>query len=57
MCAAIPSEESVRKIQADYPAYEAITVNGITQIIEHKKMEPIFYVTDDAAVAKQFSCS
>jgi hypothetical protein len=25
-----------------YPAYEAITVNGITEIIEHRKMEPIF---------------
>ncbi len=25
-----------------YPAYEVITVNGITEIIEHRKMEPIF---------------
>lgn len=37
-----------------YPAYEAITVYGITEIIEHKKMEPIFYVTDDTAVWKQY---
>lgn len=37
-----------------YPAYEAITVHGITEIIEHKKMEPIFYVTDDPAVWKQY---
>jgi hypothetical protein len=37
-----------------YPSYEAITVNGITEIIEHRKMEPIFYVTDDAAVWKQY---
>jgi hypothetical protein len=37
-----------------YPSYEAITVNGITEIIEHKKMEPIFYVTDDTAVWKQY---
>lgn len=37
-----------------YPAYEAITVNGITEIIEHRKMEPIFYVTDDTAVWKQY---
>ena len=37
-----------------YPAYEAISVNGITEIIEHKKMEPIFYVTDDSAVWKQY---
>ncbi len=33
-----------------YPAYEIITVNGITDIIEHRKMEPIFYTTDDPAV-------
>ncbi len=37
----------------DYPAYEVITVNGITDIIEHRKMEPIFYVTDDPAVWKE----
>jgi hypothetical protein len=36
-----------------YPAYEVITVNGITDIIEHRKMEPIFYVTDDPAVRKE----
>jgi hypothetical protein len=37
-----------------YPVYEAVTVNGITEIVEHKKMEPIFYVTDDAAVRKEY---
>ena len=37
-----------------YPAYEIITVKGITEIIEHRKMEPIFYITDDAAVWKEF---
>jgi hypothetical protein len=37
-----------------YPTYEAISVNGITEIVEHRKMEPIFYVTDDAAVWKQY---
>ena len=36
-----------------YPSYEVITVNGITDIIEHKKMEPVFYTTDDAAVWKE----
>ena len=39
---------------AGYPAYEAITVDGITEIIEHQKMEPIFYVTDDTVVRKQY---
>lgn len=37
-----------------YPAYEVITVNGLTEIVEHRKMEPIFYVTDDAAIWKQY---
>jgi hypothetical protein len=36
-----------------YPAYEVITVNGITDIVEHRKMEPIFYVTDDPAIWKE----
>jgi hypothetical protein len=36
-----------------YPAYEVITVNGITEIIKHRKPEPIFYVTDDPAVWKE----
>jgi hypothetical protein len=36
-----------------YPAYEIITVNGITEIIEHRKMEPIFYITDDPAIWKE----
>jgi hypothetical protein len=36
-----------------YPSYEVITVNGITDIIEHRKMEPIFYITDDPAVWKE----
>jgi hypothetical protein len=36
-----------------YPSYEVITVNGITEIIEHRKPEPIFYITDDPAVWKE----
>lgn len=35
-----------------YPAYEVIVVGGVTEIIEHRKMEPIFYVNDDPAVRK-----
>ena len=37
-----------------YPAYEAVRIDGITELIDHKKMEPIFYVTDDPAVWKQY---
>src|ERR1700730_17747302 len=36
-----------------YPSYEVITLNGITEIIEHRKPEPIFYITDDPAVLKE----
>lgn len=37
-----------------YPSYEIITVDGITEIVEHRRMEPIFYVTDDPAVKSEF---
>ena len=33
-----------------YPLYEVVTVNGINEIIEHRKMEPMFYITDDPNV-------
>jgi hypothetical protein len=36
-----------------YPSYEIITVNGMTDIIEHRKPEAIFYVTDDPSVWKE----
>ena len=36
-----------------YPMYAVITVNGITEVIEHRKMEPVFYVTDDPSVWKE----
>ena len=39
---------------ASYPAYEPITVNGSTEMIEHRRMEPTFYITDDASVWKQY---
>ena len=40
---------------AGYPVYEIIAVGGKTEIIEHRKMEPVFYVTDDPAVWAEFS--
>jgi hypothetical protein len=36
-----------------YPAYNIINVNGITEIVEYRKPEPIFYITDDPAVRKE----
>jgi len=40
-----------------YPSYEIITVKGITEVIEHRRMEPIFYVTDDPAVLAELGTS
>lgn len=37
-----------------YPSYEVITVGGVTEIIEHRQMEPVFYVTDDPEVLAEF---
>ena len=39
---------------AGYPSYQAIVINGVTEIVEYKKMEPRFYVTDDPVVWKQY---
>ncbi len=36
-----------------YPLYEVVTVNGVTEIVEQKKPEPLFYVSDDPAVRKE----
>ena len=33
-----------------YPSYEVITISGVTDIVEHRKMEPIFYMVDDPVV-------
>ena len=37
---------------ANYPEYEVVVVNGITEVIEHKKMEPVFHIADDPALKK-----
>jgi hypothetical protein len=38
---------------ADYPMYEVISVDGVVDVIEHRKMEPIFYLANDPVVLKQ----
>jgi hypothetical protein len=35
-----------------YPMYEVAVVNGVPDIVEHRAMEPIFYLTDDSVVWK-----
>jgi len=36
-----------------YPIYEILTANGVTEIIEHRRMEPVFYITDDPEVRRK----
>ena len=40
-----------------YPSYEIITVHGVPDVIEHRRMEPIFYVNDDPAVWAELGVS
>ena len=36
-----------------YPGYEAVVVNGTTEILEFRRMEPTFYVNDDPVIRKE----
>jgi hypothetical protein len=31
---------------ASYPQYEVVTANGVTDVIEYRRPEPILYITD-----------
>ena len=39
----------------DYPLYEVLIFDGITDIVLHKKMEPLFYLTNDKAIWKELN--
>ena len=39
------------------PLYEVITIDGITDIVEHRKMEPVFYMADDPEVWQELITS
>jgi len=41
---------TLKRSLAGYPSYEIITVNGVTDVVEHRRMEPYFFMTDDPAV-------
>lgn len=45
---------ATQEAASGYPLYQAVAANGLTEIIEHKKMEPRFYVTDNVVVWKQY---
>jgi hypothetical protein len=40
----------VTGVAAGYPAYAPITVDGMTEMIENRGAEPVFYMTDDSVV-------
>ncbi len=35
-----------------YPAYEVVIADGITDVMEHRRQEPTFYVTDDPEIRR-----
>jgi hypothetical protein len=39
--------------QLSDPSYEVITVNGVTDVIEHRLAESVFYLNDDPIVWKR----
>jgi len=49
----INAKEKCQYPESDYPIYVAIEASGITEIIEHKKMEPIFYINDDPSLRQK----
>jgi hypothetical protein len=36
-----------------YPSYEVLTADGVVDLIEHRRQEPIFYVSDDPDVRQK----
>jgi hypothetical protein len=46
-----PSHDSPK----GYPMYEIVMVDGVTDIIEHRERNDIFYMTDDPAVWKELT--
>ena len=39
-----------RGFSKNYPRYAVIIVNDMLDIVEHRELEPVFYMTDDPAV-------
>jgi len=49
-----PNNPPPKGFPLGYPLYEEITVKGTAEIIEHRKMEPVFYIADDPAIWKEY---
>lgn len=46
-------KSSSQRESTGYPLFEVVTANGITEIMEHKKMEPIVYLSDDPTIWRE----
>jgi hypothetical protein len=40
-----------------YPTYEILTANESTEMIEHRRMDPMFYISDDPEVRRKLVCT
>jgi hypothetical protein len=49
------NDEPIDGNVSKYPVFVLVKVNGVSEIIEHRKMEPIFYVSDDASIRNKVS--
>jgi hypothetical protein len=45
--------ESERKGITTHPGYLIASVDGIEEVMEHRKQEPIFYISDDPALTRE----
>jgi DUF4097 and DUF4098 domain-containing protein YvlB len=36
----------------EYPIYEVLTVDGVVDVVEHRRLEPVFYMTDDSSIRR-----
>ncbi len=48
---------SERRGYQSYPSYMIESVNGIEEVVEHKKMEPLFYISDDSNLVDEMKRS
>lgn len=50
----LQSKSAKKGAPVGFPKYIITIVNGITDIAEQRQMEPVFYMTDDPVVWKEF---
>jgi hypothetical protein len=56
-CSHFQLKDSPQGFPPGYPIYAVITVGETTEIIEHRKPEPVFYITDDPDVLKEYKAA